>query len=72
MRKNRTVLMLFLIFLFGTIGCSIIPQGNGGLEIYAGIRTTQIGLVPPKLTIESTVVDKLVDLLLDGKVTEAE
>ncbi len=69
MKKSFVIPILASILL---TGCAVGTQGNGSLEIYAGIRTTQVGPTAPGLKLESTVVTKIVDSLLDGKVTDAE
>lgn len=72
MRKNFVTLLLATFLLFGTTGCAFTTQGDGSWEIYAGIKTKQHSEQPAKVTIESSVVDKIVDSLTDGKVSETE
>jgi hypothetical protein len=70
--KSFTFGLFTIGLLIYTLGCSLGTTGTGSWEIYTGVRTEQIGEQPPKITIESTVVDKIIDSFTDGKVTKEE
>jgi len=72
MTKRFATLMLAVCLAVGTIGCSIGTQGEASWELYAGFRTKQHSEEPAKIVIESSVVDKIVESLTDGEVSEAE
>lgn len=69
-----TVSKLFAVccLLVGTAGCTVTTSGESSWEVYTGIRARQTGETPASVSIESTVVDKIVDSLIDGEVTEEE
>ena len=53
-------------------GCAIGTTGEASWELCLGFKTKQISDEKAEITISSSVVDKVVDSLTDGKVTEAE
>jgi len=72
MRKSFVTLMLVVGLLVGTSGCAIVTKGNGSWEAFCGIRTEKISEEPASVGIESDVLERLIDNLTDGEVTEAE
>lgn len=70
MRKGFVVLILTLC-LFIT-GCGFVTSGEGSWEIYGGFRTKQYSTEPANISIQSDVLDKIVDSFTDGEVSEAE
>ena len=76
MRNILIRLMFVLCLLFGATGCSIITQGSGSWEIYAGVRTEVTSDEPASVSVESSVLEesikKIVDSLTDGKVSPDE
>lgn len=71
MNKNTVSKLLAACLLFvGTTGCSVTTEGKGEWEVYAGVRTRQIGDKPASVSIKSSVVDKIVNSILDDEVTE--
>lgn len=72
MNKKYVGLFFSACLLIGTVGCAAITSGSGSWEIYGGVRTKQDGDKPAKIEIQSSVVDKIVDSLTDGEVTDAE
>lgn len=69
MKKKILPLAVAIFFLSG---CSITTIGESSREIYIGIRTKQHSEQPAKTEIQSSVVDKFIDSLQDGKTTPAE
>lgn len=72
MRKNIVTLLLSVFLLVGTTGCFIITEGESSWEIYTGMRAKQQGKKTAKVGIKSSVVDKIVNSLMDGEVSNAE
>ncbi len=71
--KNRSVpLILFLYLLLCFTGCAVTTTGEGTWEICIGIHTKQISEHPARVGIESSVVDKIVESLTDGKISPDE
>jgi hypothetical protein len=66
------VLVVSLFVMFISFGCAIKTTGKGSWEIYYGVRTEQDGETPSTVSIESSIVDKIVDSLTDGEVSEEE
>lgn len=73
MRKRFVTSLLAVCLLVGPIsGCSFTTTGEANWEVYGGVRTRQLSEEPASVEIKSSVVDKVVDSLTDGEVTEAE
>lgn len=72
MTKKFAILLLIACLAVGTTGCSTTTTGEGTWEAFCGIRTKQIGKTPAKVELKSSVVDKIVDSLNDGEVSDAE
>lgn len=72
MFKKITIFMLTLCLMVGSTGCVVDTGGDASWEFYGGIRTKQISKAPAKVEIQSTVIDKIVDMFTDDKVTDAE
>jgi cytochrome b561 len=73
MYKSFAILLLSVCMIIIPIsGCAVSTQGDASWELYAGFRTKQHSEEPAKITVESSVVDKIVDSLTDGEVSEAE
>lgn len=72
MKKNLFILSIAIYLLIGVLGCNISTTGKGGWEIYTGVRVYQEGDKPANVKIESTVVDKVIDSLTDGEVSDEE
>ncbi len=71
--KNRfAVIMLSVCLLFGTAGCAVTTEGNSSWEVYGGLRMNQDSEKPAKVSVGSTILDRIVDSLTDGEVTEKE
>lgn len=64
--------MISLSVMFLITGCTIGTVGEGSWEVYGGVRTKQHSTTPSKITIQSSVVDKVVDALIDGEISEEE
>lgn len=61
--KRNMIFMLTIGLVFLVNGCAFETTGVGSWEAYAGVRTKQISEQPAKVIIQSTVIDKIVDLL---------
>ena len=61
-----------VILSLGLTGCAVLTEGESSFEIYCGIRAKQHNEQPAKVAVESSVVDKIIDSLTDGKVSDAE
>lgn len=72
MRKSFVALMLVVGLLVGTSGCAVITKGNASWEVFFGVRHGQVGEEPASVGVESPVLERLIDNLTDGEVTEAE
>ncbi|RLC88977.1 MAG: hypothetical protein DRJ03_00005 [Chloroflexi bacterium] len=72
MTKRLATLLLTVCLAVGATGCAFTTTGEASWEVYGGIRTRQLSEEPAKVEIESSVVDKIVESLTDGEVTEAE
>ena len=72
MTKRLATLLLTVCLAVGATGCAVTTAGEASWELYGGFRTRQHSEEPAKITVESSVVDKVVDSLIDGEVTEAE
>lgn len=72
MAKRFVTLLLAICLAVGTTGCTVTTAGEGSWELYGGFRTRQHGEKPVKITVQSSVIDKIIDPLTDGEVTEAE
>ncbi len=72
MIRKISALLLIACFAVGTIGCTVGTIGGADWEIYHGFRTKQTSEVPSVVSVESSVVDKVVDSLTDGTVSEQE
>lgn len=76
MKKMLVQLMLVVCILFWTTGCSLVTKGAGSWEIYAGIRTEKTSDEPSSVGIESEVleksIEKIVDSMTDDKVSPDE
>lgn len=72
MRKSFVTLLIAACLFIGITGCGISTQGEANWELYGGFRTKQHSEEPAEIIVESSVVDKIVDSLTDGEVTEAE
>lgn len=72
MKKNIVALLLIACLSVGTMGCAFPTTGEAVWEVYGGVRTRQLSEEPAKVEIQSSVVDKIIDLLTDGKVSDAE
>jgi len=73
MRKSfATLLLAVCLMVIPISGCAVGTHGEASWELYAGFRTGQHSEEPAKITVDSSVVDKIVDSLTDGEVTEAE
>ncbi len=72
--NKSTVGKLFAVclLLIGTAGCNVTTTGESNWEVYTGFRTRSIGDKPSSVSIKSSVVDKIVDSITDGEVTEEE
>ncbi len=72
--NKSTVSKLFAVclLLIGITGCTASTSGESTWEVYGGFRARQIGETPASVSVQSTVVDKIVDSLTDGEVTEEE
>lgn len=71
--KKKIVTFLFAICLaVGLIGCTLSTTGSASWEVYTGIRHQQISEEPAKVAIESSIVDKIVDLFTKPDQTEDE
>lgn len=53
-------------------GCSLTTTGESSREIYIGVRTKQHSETPAKVEYQSTIIDKYMESLTDGKTTKAE
>lgn len=70
---NKFIVLLCAAFLLiGTFGCSLQTDGEGIWELCLGVHTKQISDKPAKVELKSSVIDKIVDSLTDGKVSEEE
>ncbi|KKN91215.1 hypothetical protein LCGC14_0220830 [marine sediment metagenome] len=72
MTKKFVTLTLGAFMMIGIMGCTITTAGEASWEMYGGFRTRQHSDIPAKVTIQSSVVDKIVDSLTDGEVSEEE
>lgn len=72
MKKSLIVLIIVAGLFVGSAGCAIQTNGEASWEAYFGVRTKQHSDEPAQVKVESSVVDKIVDSLTDGKVSEAE
>lgn len=67
-----TKILAILLLTVCLTGCTIKTAGHASWEVYGGVRTRQHGDKPAKISIQSSVVDKIVDALTDGEVAEDE
>lgn len=72
MTKKFATLLLTACLAVGTIGCAVTTAGEASWEMYGGVRTRQHSDEPAKVNIQSSVVDKIVDSLTDGEVSDDE
>lgn len=72
MRNSFVALMLVACLFVGNTGCAFVTKGDASWEVYGGVRTTQNSDEPASVGIESPVLERLIDNLTDGEVTEAE
>lgn len=70
--KKITVLLFAVLLTIGSTGCAIRTSGGTGWELYVGFRAQQISKEPAEVEIESTVVDKVVDLFTKPDKTSDE
>jgi len=71
MCKSIGTALLATIFLFSA-GCAIKTGGKSTWTIFCGISTEQQSEEQASVSVESTVVDKIVDSLTDGEISDAE
>ncbi len=64
--------LLSVCLIVGLTGCALKTEGGGSWEIYGGVRIKQHSENPAKISLESSIVDKIVDSFTDGKVTKDE
>lgn len=72
MRKSFVTLMLVAGLLVGAFGCAVVTKGNSSWEVFCGVRTEQISEETASVSVESEVLERLIDNLTDGEATEAE
>lgn len=72
MRKSFVLLTLVVGLLVGISGCAVVTNGSASWEVFYGVRHTQGSEEPASVGIESEVLERLIDNLTDGEVTEAE
>ncbi len=72
MRKTLTTLVLALCLFTTAPGCALVTKGDAQWEAYCGIRTKQTSEEAGSVGIESAVLEKLIESLTDGEVTDAE
>lgn len=63
-----------ILFVLCLSGCTMQTQGHSEWELYLGVRAKQVddGPNPASIGIESKNLDKIVDSLTDGEISEAE
>ena len=72
MRNSFVSLMLVACLFVGNTGCAVVTKGDSAWEAYCGVRTKQNSEEPGSVGVESAVLERLIDNLTDGEVTEAE
>lgn len=72
MRRSLVLLTLVVGLLVGSTGCAIVTKGSGSWEVFYGVRSAQNSDEPASVGVESDVLERLIDNLTDGEVTEAE
>ena len=72
MRKKLITLLLAVCLFASTAGCAFTTTGEAGWEVYFGIKTKQYSEQPGKVQIESSAVDRIIESLTDGKVSNEE
>lgn len=72
MTRKITILLLTTFLLFGSTNCALITDGEGSWEACFVIRTKRVGDKPAKVEIKSSIVDKIVNSLIDGEISEQE
>lgn len=71
MLKSFVTLLLILCLLLPA-GCSLITGGEAEWELCVGVRTKQISDKPAIVSVESTIVTRIVNSFTDGKVSPDE
>jgi len=67
----KKLLIGFLITFFtlvSTAGCSVTTKGEANWEVYLGVRTQQVSQEPAKVSLGSSVVDKIVESMSEAEV----
>ena len=72
MTKKFTALLLVIYLSFGTIGCSVTTTGKSSWEAFVGVRAEQHSEEPATVKVESTFLDKLMDMFSWGNDSEKE
>lgn len=69
---KRIILLLVVCLTFGAIGCSVTTTGKSSWEAFVGVRTEQHSEEPATVKVESTFLDKLIDMFSWGDDSEKE
>lgn len=72
MTKKLSALLLTVCVAVGAIGCAVSTTGSASWELYGGFRTIQNSEGPSTVELGSSVVDKIMNSLTDGEVSEVE
>lgn len=69
-KKFATLLLAICLVVWS--GCAVTTTGEASWELYGGFRTRQYSEKPAKAELQSSVIDKIINSLTDGEVTEEE
>lgn len=72
MTKKLVTLLFVVCMTVGVMGCTISTTGSASWELYFGFRTTQNSEEPSKVEFGPTILNKIVDSLMDDEISEDE